>query len=222
MSGVPFTAVASGAEGARGRTIMRKTIVSGSVACLAFAAAMTVALSGQPVANDGPRYENETNLVRPDDYREWTFLSSGLAMAYNEDEPAGGATGPQLFQNVFVNPSSYRGFMETGAWPDGTTFVLEFRRAATDADISRTGRFQTDRVMLEAEVKDSRFPDGWAFFNFGQDDALADVAEPLAGRQVARCIECHTEHTAVERTFVQFYPTLLEVARQKGTVKPGF
>ena len=29
-------------------------------------------------------------------------------------------------------------------------------------------------------------------------------------------------HTAVERTFVQFYPTLLEVARQKGTVKPGF
>jgi hypothetical protein len=26
----------------------------------------------------------------------------------------------------------------------------------------------------------------------------------------------------VERTFVQFYPTLLEVARQKGTLKPGF
>ena len=30
-----------------------------------------------------------------------------------------------------------------------------------------------------------------------------------------------TKHTAVERTFVQFYPTLLEVARRMGTVKPG-
>jgi hypothetical protein len=25
-----------------------------------------------------------------------------------------------------------------------------------------------------------------------------------------------------ERTFVQFYPTLLEVAREKGTLKPDF
>ncbi|MEE2965508.1 MAG: cytochrome P460 family protein [Acidobacteriota bacterium] len=201
---------------------MRTSTVSLSVACLTFATVSSVALSGQSAVNDGPRYENGTHLVRPDDYREWTFLSSGLAMAYNDDQSAGASTRPQLFQNVFVNPSSHRAFMETGRWPDGTTFVLEFRRAATDAEISRTGRFQTDRVMLEAEVKDARFPDGWAFFNFGQDDALAEVAEPLAGAQVARCIECHTEHTAVERTFVQFYPTLLEVARQKGTLKPGF
>jgi len=43
-----------------------------------------------------------------------------------------------------------------------------------------------------------------------------------AGEAVARCVECHTKQTAVERTFVQFYPTLLEVARQKGTLKPGF
>lgn len=201
---------------------MPKRFVSLGVACATFAAVSAIPLLGQPVSDDGPRYENGTDLVRPDDYREWTFLSSGLAMAYNEDQPAGGPAGPQLFQNVFVNPSSHRAFMQTGEWPNGTTFVLEFRRAATDVDISRTGRFQTDRVMLEAEVKDSRFPDGWAFFNFGQDDALAAVAEPLAGSAVARCIECHTEHTAVERTFVQFYPTLLEVAREKDTVKPGF
>ena len=202
--------------------MIRSSSVSLSLACLTCATVSSVVLWGQASANDGPRYENETNLVRPDDYRRWTFLSSGLAMAYNADQPAGASSGPQLFQNVFVNPSSHQAFMETGRWPDGTTFVLEFRRAATDAQISRTGRFQADRVMLEAEVKDSRFPDGWAFFNFGPDDALVDVAEPLAGAQVARCIECHTEHTAVERTFVQFYPTLLEVAREKGTLKPGF
>ena len=39
---------------------------------------------------------------------------------------------------------------------------------------------------------------------------------------LAGCVECHTKNTAVERTFVQFYPTLLDVARKMGTVKPGF
>jgi hypothetical protein len=73
-------------------------------------------------------------------------------------------------------------------------------------------------VGVEAEVKDARFPDGWAFFNFRG----ADTAAPLAGQDVASCVECHTKNTAVERTFVQFYPTLLEVARAKGTVKAGF
>ena len=171
----------------------------------------------QPTVSDGPEYADGSNLVLPADYREWMFLSSGLGMTY---DPAEGvqSTAPQLFTNVFVNPSSYRGFMDTGRWPDRTVFILEFRNSDGAASINRAGRFQTDLVGLEAEVKDSRFPDGWAYFNFGEDD----VAPPLAGNVVASCIECHTEHTAVERTFVQFYPTLLEVARRKGTLKPGF
>jgi hypothetical protein len=111
--------------------------------------------------------------------------------------------------------------MQTGRWPDATILVLEFRRALTDAPPNTGGRFQGELLGLEAEVKDSRFPDGWAFFNFGSGTP-ADEAPPLSGDTVARCVECHTKHTAVERTFVQFYPTLLEVARQKGTVKPGF
>ncbi len=200
---------------------MKKGTVAVGVACVAVAVAFSVMTRAQPEAEDGPHYTNETSLVRPDNYREWTFLSSGLSMTY--ETPVGGVPpGPQLFQNVFVNPSSYRSFMESGTWPDRTIFVLEFRRAATEASINRAGRFQTDLVMLEAEVKDSRFPDGWAFFTFGNADALSDVAEPLSGARVARCVECHTEHTAVERTFVQFYPTLYGVARRMGTLKPGF
>src|SRR4029077_9145213 len=102
--------------------------------------------------------------------------------------------------------------------PDKTIFVLEQRNSDGEASINKAGRFQTGFAGIEAEVKDSRFPDGWAFFGFGSGDS----AEPLAGDRVASCVECHTKNTAVERTFVQFYPTLLEVARQKGTLKPGF
>ncbi len=174
----------------------------------------------QQTLSDGPRYLNGTSLVRPMDYREWPFIGSALGLAY--EAKAASPDAPPTFTNVFVNPSSHRAFMETGEWPSGTVFVLEFRRSQTDAAPNKGGRFQGELFGLEAEVKDSRFSDGWAFFSFGRDTDLTEVAAPLSGDAAARCVRCHTEETAVERTFVQFYPTLLEVARQKGTLKPGF
>jgi hypothetical protein len=190
------------------------------VVSLIFALALARTVQGQQPQVDAPRYVNGTSLVRPADYREWTFLGSGLGLTYEGD--AVSSTTPPSFTNVFVNPSSYRAFMQTGTWPNGSVFVLEIRRSQTEAAPNRGGRFQADLLVLEAEVKDARFPDGWAFFNFGRGTALTDVAAPLSGEAVTPCVECHTKHTAVERTFVQFYPTLLEVARQKGTLKSGF
>ena len=187
-----------------------------SMMALVYVAALGTTIGGQtPADGDGPRYVNKLNLLRPADYREWVFLSSGIGMDYDP-----GASGGQRFGNVFVNPSSYRAFMKTGKWPDRTIFVLEFRASTSEGSINKAGRFQTQLVGLEAEVKDSRFPDGWAFFNFSQKGAITNTAEPLPVD--AGCVECHTKNTAVERTFVQFYPTLMEVARKMGTVKPGF
>jgi mono/diheme cytochrome c family protein len=103
-------------------------------------------------------------------------------------------------------------------------FILEGRNSSSEGSINKAGRFQTDLGGLEAEVKDSRFEGGWAYFMFGRGQALRDSAEPLAGEALRRgqCVECHTKNGAVERTFVQFYPTLLDVARRKGTLRPGF
>ena len=33
---------------------------------------------------------------------------------------------------------------------------------------------------------------------------------------------CHKNNTAVDNTFVQFYPTLFEVAERRGTIKPTY
>jgi len=187
-------------------------------AALALVAASSHALGAQqPI--DGPTYVNGTSLVKPGNYREWVFVGSGIGLTYEQ-----GASG-NTFTNVFVNPAAYRGFMNTGRWPDKSVFILEFRASGTEAPPNTTGRFQTRLVGVEAEVKDARFPDGWAFYNFRlkpEATAIADSAAPLEGKEVASCVECHTKSTAVERTFVQFYPTLLDVARAKGTLNPGF
>jgi hypothetical protein len=176
-----------------------------------------IALSAQAPATDGPKYAAGTNnLIRPADYREWIFAGSSLGLNY----PAPGqAAGPSAFENVFVNPSSYRAFMQTGKWPDKTAFALEFRGVGTEAVANRDGHFQTALNAFEVNVKDSRFPDGWAYFTFREGEK---TATPLSGDTVKRCIDCHTAHTAVERTFVQFYPTLLEVAKRMGTVRKDY
>jgi hypothetical protein len=133
-------------------------------------------------------------------------MTYGPAAAANSSSP--------LFDNVFVHPDAYKAFVDTGKWPDKTMFVLEVRRAASEGSINRGGHFQSELVAVEVEVKDeSRFPEKWAFFGFGNS--------ANAGKQFpkARCLACHSTNGAVDNTFVQFYPTLIDVAKAKGTLK---
>ncbi len=157
-----------------------------------------------------PRYTADGQLILPSDYREWIFLSSGLGMSYQ----IGHNVSPD-FTNVFVNPSAYRSFLANGKWPDKTMLVLEIRTSSSQGSINRQGSYQSDVVAIEGEVKDSaKFPgNGWAFFAFGKS---------TNGKMLARtedCYSCHLSHGAVDNTFVQFYPVLLDIAKQKGTLK---
>jgi hypothetical protein len=123
------------------------------------------------------------------------------------------------FDNVFANPTAYDAFMQTGSWPERAVLVLETRHSESQASINRGGYFQTDASAVEAHVKDStRFgKDGWGFFAFENSTQPAKLL-PLR----MNCYSCHREHGAVDTTFVQFYPTLLEVARQKGTLRASY
>jgi hypothetical protein len=168
------------------------------------------ALHAAPQNSDSqkPRYEGD-KLVRPENYREWIFLSSGLGMNYNR-----AANENEMFTNVFVPQWSYREFLATGKWPDKSMFIVEDRGSETKGSINKTGHFQTDLHGMGVEVKDeSRFPDKWAYFNFGADTKTAG-ANPKAA-----CWQCHNDNAAVEHTFVQFYPTLKPVAQKFGTYR---
>jgi hypothetical protein len=163
-----------------------------------------------------PRYTADGQLTLPSDYREWVFLSSGLGMTYQQPNAPGMKMAP-AFTNVFVNPAAYRSFLSTGKWSDKTTLVLEIRTASSKGSINQGGSYQSDVLAIESEVKDTaKFPgSGWAFFAFGK----STTGKMLP--QTEDCYSCHAEHAAVDNTFVQFYPSLLEIAKQKGTLKAG-
>ena len=60
----------------------------------------------------------------------------------------------------------------------------------------------------------------WGYFSFDGEKGLAERAKPFP--RTASCYGCHKNNGAVDNTFVQFYPTLFEVARRLGTVKPTY
>lgn len=175
-------------------------------------------VAARPEKSDGPSYTADKQLRFPAQYREWVYLTSGMDMTYN---PKAQASDHSMFDNVFVNPSSYREFLKTGTWPDGTTFILENRGAIhggeAGASINKHGLTQTEDVMgLEVHVKDASLPGGWGFYNFDNTISAKIIARP------ATCYTCHEQHAAVDTTFVQFYPTLIGVAKAKGTLSKEY
>jgi hypothetical protein len=170
---------------------------------------------GRSASAHQPQYTADGRLQFPADYREWIFLSSGVDMSYS---PRGMAMNHSMFDNVFVNPEAYKAFLETGTWPDKTMLVLEVRGAQTKGSINHTGHFQTAELMgTEVHVKDeARVPGKWAFFGFDNEP----TAKMIPAK--ADCYSCHQQHAAVDTTFVQFYPTLLEVAKKKNTLNPAY
>lgn len=162
----------------------------------------------------GPQFTAAGELKPPQHYREWVYLSTGFDMSYRPVT----ATVHHMFDNVFVAPDAYQSFVRTGTWPDKTMMVLETRGAEEGGSPNRSGSYQGTQVMgIEVHVKDeARFAGGWAFFGF---DGL-QPAKMIP--QSAPCYACHAAHAAVDTTFVQFYPTLLPIARSKGTLSTSY
>jgi hypothetical protein len=166
-----------------------------------------VALTGRSSDPDTLHFTTKGELDFPANYRDWVWLTSGLGMSYSSttENP------DPKFDNVFVSPASYKTFVSTGTWPASTVFILEIRSSHNQGSINKSGHYQGDLLDIEAHVKK---PDGqWAFYGFGNGTKPA-----AAIGHDASCYSCHEQHGAVDTTFVQFYPTLLPVARQKKTL----
>lgn len=192
-------------------TNVKTTALLASLVLLSSVALLTSATP--PVS--GPEYTSDEQLKLPENYRQWTYLTTGFDMSYS---PNAMQMDHHMFDNVFASPESYKAFLETGTWPDKTVLVLEGRRAEGKGSINQKGNYQSTDIMgIEAHVKDEvRFPGKWAFFIFGDAKTAKTVPTNM------ECYSCHAQHAAVDTTFVQFYPTLLPVAQSKGTLSASY
>jgi hypothetical protein len=181
---------------------MKRVFLIGPLLCVAL-----LAQSG-----GAPQYTKEGKLLLPADYREWVFLTSGLGMTYAQNPQPNASP---LFDNVFVNPAAYKAFLKNGNWPDKTVLVLETRASETKLSINKDGRVQTEGGVGEIHVKDAS-QGGWAFYRF-----MKGAREGSLIPKTENCYSCHEQNGAVDTTFVQFYPTLIEAAKRKGAFKDG-
>jgi len=181
---------------------------------LFFLASLLGSAAPQPQTSSAnvPAYDASGKLIAPKNYREWIYLSSGFNMSYSMREKA---PDHSMFDNVFVNPEAYKVFQQTGKWPDKTIFVLEAREAKSAGSINKAGHFQSAEVMgADVHVKDES-RGGWAFYDLdGERGTLI--------AKTANCYSCHEQHAAVDTTFVQFYPTLIGIAKAKGMLSAAY
>jgi hypothetical protein len=179
---------------------------------------LSLAPDGRAASVSGiPQYTKDGNLVFPSDYRDWTFVSSGIGMSYSA--AARMSTDP-AFDNVFVPTEAYQTFLRTGHWPNKTMWVIEVRRSTGRGSINKAGHFQREVLGYDVEVKDPSTAETWRYYGFGPQRGAP--SNEKANPQDAGCFECHAKNGAVEHTFVQFYPTLLDAAKQKGTLNASY
>lgn len=164
--------------------------------------------AAQEIASEHlPRFTADGRLSRPEGWESWVLAGTSMGLTYNEPrrelQPG---DPPGSFLNVYIQPWAYERFMEEGAFPEGTMFILAGSEPVRKADPARGGFYQGPIRLLEVHLKQEGLHEsGWAFYGFGGG---ADAADPIPGE--AACYSCHAESADYDHVFVQFYPEIRE------------
>jgi hypothetical protein len=152
-----------------------------------------------PVKAVGPAavFAGNDRLLRPDGYGEWVLV--GVSPDSDISPHSGEPGGSPASANVYIDPSAYMRYTQTGAFPEGTVLVLE-------TAIRWTGEGASG---LAVSVKDSsRFDSGWGYFAFPGGGGTPKANPQAALPQENRCRSCHETQAETDHVFTQYYPAL--------------
>jgi len=212
---------------------MKKSIGGSGVKLMLVAAtALALASCGQTQPDSAPadeqaeapggivmaQFNEDGSVNQPVGYREWVYIGTPLTPnALN-----GGAAPFPEFHNVYIEPTAYAVYDETGEFPQGTQIVKELvlvrennnAENGSSSEVSGQGYFQGEFAGLELTVKDAeRFPDepgNWAYFSFGHH--APPYGETAQAFPTASCNACHEASAETDFVFTQFYPVLRSAA----------
>jgi Cytochrome P460 len=174
-----------------------------------------------------PRYTADGKLEAPEGYHSWVFVGADLSPQYRADledstpreqkreQDRHEDQRPGAFHNIYINREAYDEYVKTRKFPDPTILVMEVFRAAEkdDKGVLARGRFEAERIGLEAAVKDTKRPGGgkdWAYYDFDVRGKSQRVS-PAAAFPDEMCYTCHLHHASVDNVWVQFYPVLRDL-----------
>lgn len=183
---------------------MRRFYVLATLLFLSGLGAITFAEDAGTEGVHAATFDDDGKLIRPGDIDEWVFLGSSLGMGYSREnfDP----DSPGMFQIARMEPNAYKAFRDSGQFVDGTMIALHFFGSENNISINRAGYVMGSQHYMEIHYKDShRFPDGFNFYVFQNDDAVSKEM-PLPND----CVACHKKDGAYDGVFVQFYPTIHE------------
>ena len=159
-------------------------------------------------------YNDNGELMRPENHREWVFIGAPVTP---NDMNDGQAAFPE-FHNVYIDPASFAAYKKTGQFADGTAILKELVSVGSKQMDSGNGYFQGEFVSLEAMVKDTkRFsdePGGWAFFRFGEAPNYKATGTRM---KTDSCNACHSGANE-DYVFTDTYP-VLRAAKPTGMLK---
>jgi cytochrome c553 len=164
------------------------------------------------------RLNAQGELIRPTDYRRWVYVGTPVTP---NDMNNGKAAFPE-HHNVYIHPSSYDHYLETGKWEEGTILVKELVSVGTKAAVSGNGYFQGEFIGLEATVKSAKDfsdePGNWAYFSFTNEEELGgDLKASAPAFETASCNACHAASAQDDFVFTQHYPVLRSAKGAKAT-----
>jgi hypothetical protein len=177
--------------------LVSATLLAGALAT----SQMTPAVAQNASAVARASFTEDGQVMRPENWRAWIFVGAPLTPnALN-----GGEAAFPEYHNVYIEPSAFAHWQQTGEWADGTQLAKELTllRQADDCDpdpdngscsqTSGQGYFQGE-------------PGNWAYFSFGHQP------EPYAETAIAfptdSCNSCHEGNAADDFVFTQYYPVL--------------
>jgi hypothetical protein len=194
------------------RTIMlgfrRRSYALAACALLAITSVSVLAQRRRPGPDpaQSPAVFDGNALIRPEGYRDWLAVGPATWMDHSRIDHGAASAAAAAMKRVYINPSGYQGYVNSGTFPDGTLLVWESIERESEA----AGRPRERSSVLLAAAKDSaRFggAGGWGFFDFSGPGGKALSRAPALPESTG-CRACHRQDAETDHVFTQFYPVL--------------
>lgn len=152
-------------------------------------------------------FNDEGEILRPKNYRTWVFVGSGTTPRAIDSN----ALFPD-FQNIYMDPASYKFWKENGYYRESTIFVKELLRKGDTISPIGKGFYQGFHYSLSATIKDTaKYPDvpgGWQYFKFtNYEKMMLNSTSPPLGES---CYSCHSKTKKGYGPFTELYPILID------------